>query len=195
MESACAVEEPVELVGVSGSSVLEEDPHGVVHHGLGIGGNPAGDREPRREIVVAACPNEVQRGRGRGAPSQGVGRGGQPVQWLGGRAREVAADHAGGGPVDHVPGRDAVVARQVELVQLLALGLIEASPCLEVEDAHRRHPRFVRRVVQQVVDLGQRQVGVRLGHGEQVTHPHPERWLVVREPLADLRQLVVGLDG
>jgi hypothetical protein len=73
-------EEPVELVRVSASGVLEEDPGRVVHHGLEISREPAGDREPRREVVVRACPDEVQRGRPRGPPSQGVGRGGQVVQ-------------------------------------------------------------------------------------------------------------------
>ena len=82
---------------------------------------------------------------------------------------------------------------EVDVGELGTSRLVEASPSLEVEDAHRRHPRFVGRVVEQPIDPHQVEVGVRLGRDEQIADADADRGLAGTESLADLGQLAVGL--
>jgi hypothetical protein len=82
-----------------------------------------------------------------------------------------------------------VAPDQVEVVQRVAYVVVDPAPRLEVEDAERRHPRFVGRVVEQPLHLVERQVSVRLRDVEQDLHPEPQRRLVRSQPGAHLRQL------
>ena len=178
---------------VSRPGVLEKDADRVVDHRLRIAGQARGELEAGRHAFVVVGDDEVQRCGDRRAAAQRLERSREVVQRSHRTAGEVTAEHARGGTVDHVPRRDPVVPAEVDVGELGAPRLVEASPSLEVEDAHRRHPRLVGRVVEQPIDFHQIEVGVRLGRGEQIAHADADRRLAGTESLADLGQLAVGL--
>ena len=82
---------------------------------------------------------------------------------------------------------------EIDVGELRAPRLVRASTRLEVEDAHRRHPRLVGRLVEQPIDFHEIEVGVRLGRGEQIAHADADRRLAGAQSLTDLGQLGVGL--
>ena len=71
------------------------------------------------------------------------------------------------------------MAPQVDLVQLAPLVLGQPALRLEVEDAERRHPGLVRDVVQQELQLGQWEIAMGLGDGEEITHPQADGHLAL----------------
>ena len=76
------------------------------------------------------------------------------------------------------------MAADVHVEQRAAPLVIEPTPGLEVHDAQRRHPRFVGGMIEQSIDLVEGEIGVCLGRGEQVAHPHSDRLVVGRQPRA-----------
>ena len=191
-------EERLECASVAAARVLEEDPDRVGHDRLLVGVQRGGDREALLDIAIAPRHHEEQRRGDRRPPPQRLGRGGERVEGVVRAAAQVPAHDPRRRAVDHVPRGDPVVPTQVDVVQLgqpVSPRPAEPAAGLEVEDAEGRHPGLVRRLVDQALDLRQRQAGRGLGGVEEVPHPHPDRRLVRRQALADRGQLRLVAQG
>ena len=112
---------PVEELEQSGAVALAgfADPSAdrLLDQVLRVIGKDVGDGERVVEIVL---PDEEVGGHDRRAPLPPVGGSGKDVQRIAWLVGEVPTDHVRSGAIDQVPRVDAIVAPQVELVQVPA---------------------------------------------------------------------------